>query len=98
MNINPFNEDGTIDREKLELAAMQSAIESDAEEMEKALELSAAGWEAQKPSPPAGDTFWHQQRVMSWKWRRPGKRGGRLFLSTNQAWRHLRREKGLPLS
>ena len=91
-----FNDDGTIDREKLDIAARASHKESNDAEMEKALELSAAGWtpEIEKhhtPHPLTGNVD-----VMSWYWRRPARRKGqkgRRYLSTNQAWNALNREQ-----
>lgn len=96
------NLDDEQGRRLLDFCAEVTALRCDQEEMEKALELTSAGWEAQKPERvPAGDTIWHQVRVMSWYWRRPARtktRPGRLFLSTNQAWRAMRRESGLPIA
>ncbi len=54
----------------------------------QAMDLWAAGWKAERPHQP-------QEDIMSWYWRRPGKRKGtkgRLFLSTNQAHNALLRE------
>jgi hypothetical protein len=73
-------------------------MEQDERDMEKALELTAAGWTAidHRPNhlpPPAN--VWQKTPVFSWYWRRPGKAGklGRLFRSTNQAWNQLQRER-----
>jgi hypothetical protein len=95
-----INEDGSIDREMLELAAKQACIDTDNADMEICLKLSAAGWEAQKPvlnHVPDPNNFWDRVRPMSWKWRRPSRRPGkpgRLFHSTNQAWRSMLKELG----
>jgi hypothetical protein len=78
--------------------AVVGRMNQDDEDMEQALELTAAGWEVQTPPPRATPprNIWEQTAVMSWKWRRPSRRPGkpgRLFLSTNQAFRALEREK-----
>lgn len=61
--------------------------------MEKALELSAAGWKAElhdhTPHPYTGNVD-----VMSWYWRGPpigNRKQGKLFLSTNQAYNALKK-------
>ncbi len=46
-----------------------------------ALELWLEGWTAE----PVRNGL----PIMSWAWRRPGKRGGRRFASTDQAYRNL---------
>jgi hypothetical protein len=56
-------------------------------DIEDAIELRLAGWTASLPSGPL-----EVDRVFAWQWRRPGPRGGRLFLSTNQAITALRKE------
>lgn len=51
----------------------------------KAQALWDAGWTAETPHAS-------QEDIMSYYWRRPGKKPGkkgRLFLSTDQAYRHL---------
>lgn len=86
---NIFNADGTLDREMLNLAARQSHKESNDEEMEKALKLSSAGWTPFLHSGHTPHPFTGTVDVMSWFWRRPGKRHGkpgRVFRSTNQAY------------
>jgi hypothetical protein len=57
-------------------------------DLEAAAELKAAGWTPEPVTP--------HSLIMSWYWRRPGKRPckqGRLFRSTQQAVNALRREK-----
>ena len=56
--------------------------------IEDAIRLRIAGWTASLPSGPL-----QIDRVFAWQWRRPGPRGGRLFLSTDQAINALRREQ-----
>ncbi len=75
-----------------ELAVAASAEERDEKDMEQAVELWVAGWTSEKPSASCA--------VMSWYWRSPpkGKRPlGRQYLSTNQAYRAMRRSLGLPI-
>ncbi len=57
-------------------------------DIEDAIFLKLAGWSASLPSGPLD-----VGRVFAWQWRRPGPRGGRLFLSTEQAVNALRKEK-----
>lgn len=67
----------------------------DSPDFQQAMDLWAAGWKSELPRTP-GENFWSQVQVMSYYWRRPSKRKGskgRLFLSTNQAWQALRRER-----
>ena len=56
--------------------------------IEDAIRLRVAGWTASLPTGPL-----EIDRVFSWQWRRPGPRGGRLFLSTEQAINALRKEQ-----
>ena len=95
--INPFNQDGTLDREKLEIAARQIHAEQDRAEMERALELSQAGYRAftvdgtHTPHP-----FTKMVQVMSWFWEAPAigpRKKGRVLKSTGQAWSHYQRSK-----
>ncbi len=75
-----------------ELACEAGAEERDEKDMEQAVELWLAGWTSEKPSASCA--------VMSWYWRSPpkGKRPrGKLHLSTNQAYRAMRRSLGLPI-
>ena len=72
----------------LDLGAKAQLEQCDENAMEQAIELWLNGW----TSHPVTKT----SMVMSWYWRRPAKpprKVGRLFLSTNQAWMALRREK-----
>lgn len=90
-----FNADGTIDREMLDIAARAGHKESNDAEMEKALELSAAGWSPEIEKHHTPHPFTGNVDVMSWYWRRPARRkgqNGRRYLSTNQAWNALRRD------
>jgi hypothetical protein len=57
-------------------------------DIEDAIRLRIAGWTASLPGNPTLPI----DRVFSWQWRRPGPKGGRLFLSTNQAINALRKE------
>lgn len=57
-------------------------------DIEDAIRLRLAGWTASLPSGPL-----EVDRVFAWQWRRPGPRGGRLFLSTNQAINALRSDE-----
>lgn len=57
-------------------------------DIEDAIRLRLAGWTASLPNGPLD-----VQRVFAWQWRRPGPRGGRLFLSTQQAINALRKEQ-----
>lgn len=59
-------------------------------DIEDAIELRLAGWTASMPS---GEL--EPERVYSWQWRRPGPKGGRLFLSTQQAINALRKPRTL---
>ncbi|MFK5923259.1 MAG: hypothetical protein QM496_13865 [Verrucomicrobiota bacterium] len=87
-----LNDDGTIDLEMLEIGARNSHKEANEKEMEKALELSSAGWTQEQH---VCHPFTKSVDVMSWYWRRPARRKGmkgRLFLSTNQAYNAMNRE------
>ena len=55
-------------------------------DIESAIELRLAGWTASLPG-----IGLDVERVFAWQWRRPGPRGGRLFLSTEQAINALRK-------
>lgn len=64
--------------------------EMNEKDMEQAIELWLAGWTSELPNKTQTD-------VMSWYWRRPPRvagKQGRLFLSTNQAHRAMRKEAG----
>jgi hypothetical protein len=56
-------------------------------DIEDAIELRLNGWIASSPNGPL-----EIDHVFGWQWRRPGPRGGRLFLSTQQAITALRKE------
>ncbi len=89
-----FNADGSLDREMLEIAARCGHKESNAADMEKALELSAAGWSPEIEKQHTPHPFTGSVDVMSWYWRSPPKRQGwkgRRYLSTNQAWDALKK-------
>jgi hypothetical protein len=90
-----WGEDGkSFDREMLDIYARAAYKESNDAQMEKALELSAAGWAPELHDGHTPHPFTGQVSVMSWYWRRPGKRPGkpgRLFRSTDQAYNALKR-------
>lgn len=81
-----FGEDGkTFNKQALDRYANALRAEQRDKDFNKAIELWLAGW----TSEPIRDGL----EIMSWYWRRPpiGKRKfGRLFLSTDQALKHLR--------
>lgn len=55
--------------------------------LQKALDLYAAGWTSETPHES-------QTEIMSWYWRRPpmgNRKTGRRFMSTDQAWNHMRK-------
>ena len=90
-----FAEDGTIDREMLDIAAREGHKQRNDADMEKALELSAAGWTPELEPQHTPHPFTGCVDVMSWYWRRPPRRKGskgRRYLSTNQAWNALKKE------
>lgn len=68
-------------------AALRSAEASENNYLVMAGDLMLAGWHAEPLNP--------NDPMMSWRWRRPGPRGGRLFLSTDQAFNALKRASGL---
>ena len=61
--------------------------------IEDAIRLRIAGWTASMP-----DGTLPIDRVFAWQWRRPGPKGGRLFLSTEQAIRALKKKAPTSLS
>lgn len=83
----------------LALVSVKERMDQDDHDMEKALELSDAGWLAidpRNPNLPPPKTIWEKTPVMSWRWRAPAKRDGklgRLYTSTNQAFNALQRQK-----
>lgn len=73
----------------LTLSSWASREKMNEEDTEKAIELWMAGWTSEADAKT-------QKDVMSWYWRRPSKRPGKLgrkFHSTNQAFMALRRER-----
>ncbi len=82
----------------LECLAVKGRMDRDDNDMEQALELTEAGWiveESEYLMRTKPKNIWEKPAVMSWKWRRPSLssgKPGRLFLSTNQAWRAMKRE------
>lgn len=71
-----------------EMLVFKSQVAMLNRDIEDAIRLRLAGWSASLPSGPLD-----VMRVFAWQWRRPGPRGGRLFLSTNQAITALRKEQ-----
>ena len=71
--------------EMLTLAIFKGRVEELNNGLADAILLRAAGWTV------TPDSF--NREIFSWKWRRPGKRGGCLFESTSQAVSQLRRDK-----
>lgn len=94
-----FDEHGNCDHEMLDIAARESHRMRNDAQMEKALELTSAGWvpflhEGHSPHPFTG-----QVDVMSWFWRRPPRRPnskGMVFRSTDQAFNHMLKMRGEP--
>ena len=95
IRVRLFGEDGKqFDPEMLDIEARRGFFESEAEEMEKALELTAAGWSAEITDAHTPHPFKGSVAVMSWFWRRPSRRPGKpgkLYRSTNQAFRAYKR-------
>ena len=67
--------------ELMEMLQFKSRIQQLNRDIEDAIRLRLAGWVASLPN---GERL-IPDRVYSWQWRRPGPRGGQLFLSTQQA-------------
>jgi hypothetical protein len=70
-------------------------------DIEDAIFLRLAGWTASLPDGTVEKPSTRPleiDRVFAWQWRRPGPRGGRLFLSTQQAITALRKERQLALN
>lgn len=83
-----MNADGTVDKQKLAIEGERMRREMNERDFEQASALWAAGWTAETPHAT-------QEDIMSYYWRRPGKRKGkkgRLFLSTNQAYNAMTRD------
>ncbi len=87
----------------LAMLSVKGRMDRDDADMEQALELTSAGWTSEDPravnSPhlPPPKNIWEKTAVMSWYWRAPSKRKGkpgRKFLSTNQAWRAMKKAAG----
>lgn len=77
------------------MARFEQRNSVDGHDYQQALELWQAGWTSESPREPTGG-FWGQVQVMSWYWRRPPRRKGkpgRKYLSTNQAYQALTRER-----
>lgn len=85
--LNELEEGGRV---LLDLVAAATREEMNERDMDQAIDLWLSGWKSETPSSTQVD-------VMSWYWRSPAKTGrakGRLYRSTNQAWRALRRMGG----
>jgi len=81
-----FNADGSCNHAALRIEAERGRQEQNEADFAQAAALWKAGWTAETPHS-------YQKDIMSYYWRRPGKRKGkkgRLFLSTNQAFNALR--------
>jgi|ERR1700722_105270 len=78
---------GVFDREAFAKLCAHYREEHEDEYLGKAIELWTAGWTSETPH--RGQAA----QMMSWYWRRPGPRGGRRFLSTDQALNALRKGK-----
>lgn len=77
----------------LDLGGMAARARCDDEAMGQAYELWMAGWKNEPVTP--------NSQAMSWYWRRPPRRKGSkgmLFLSTNQAFMHMRRSQNKPIA
>ena len=87
-----WGKDGeSFDREQFDIFVAKCQEEHRDEYLGKAIELWMAGWKS--------EPLREHLEVMSWYWRRPprpGRKKGRLFLSTDQALRALREEQGKP--
>lgn len=67
--------------ELMEMLQFKVRVQQLNRDIEDAIRLRLAGWTASLPNGEALEP----DRVYSWQWRRPGPRGGQLFLSTQQA-------------
>jgi hypothetical protein len=92
MNRLIWGEDGNhFDREMFDIFVAKMKEEHRDQYFGIAIELWMAGWKS--------EPLREHMDVMSWYWRRPprpGRKKGRLFLSTDQAYRQMRKEAGLP--
>lgn len=95
---------GRDEESLLSLLACAGREERDARDMEKAIELWSHGWTSELPESyttkeaieAAKTDMWRRCAVMSFYWRRPPRtksRKGKRFLSTDQAYNALRKEK-----
>ena len=75
----------------LDMFVFKSKVQQLYRDIEDAIRLKIAGWTASLPDGPL-----LIDRVYAWQWRRPGPKGGRIYLSTNQAIKALRRHKDDP--
>ena len=81
-------DDEGAESELFQLAIRASHCERNERDMEQAIELWLAGWKSEKPS--------ENSDIMSWYWRRPARRKGSkgmMFLSTQQAFNAMKKEK-----
>lgn len=81
-----------VDKEALRQLANDWREEARDKDFGKAIELWMAEWTSYPQSP--------KHEIMSWYWRRPprpGRKKGRLYLSTDQAYRAMRKEAGLEM-
>lgn len=80
-----------VDKEALRKLSDDIREEREDGYLDKAIELWMAGW--------TSHSVGKNDEIMSWYWRRKPKAGrkkGKLFLSTDQALRALRKEQGKP--
>lgn len=75
-------------KDVFDMILFKSKVQQLNRNIEDAIRLRVAGWTASLPNGPLAI-----DRVFAWQWRRPGPRGGRLFLSTEQAINALRKEQ-----
>lgn len=80
-----------VNKEALKKLSSEIRDEREDAYLDKAIELWLSGW--------TSHAVGKNDEIMSWYWRRPAKpprKKGRLFLSTDQALRALRKEQGKP--
>lgn len=84
-----FGEDGkTFNKPAFDRYVARLKAEHEDEYFGKAIELWLAGWKSEPCRPDL--------QIMSWYWRRPpigNRKHGRLFYSTDQAYRQMQRER-----
>lgn len=85
--IRQLPEEVRVRADLFDMFTFKSRVQGLNRDIEDAIRLRIAGWTA---SLPTGGL--EIDRVFAWQWRRPGPKGGRLFLSTNQAITALRKE------